>query len=271
MMTILSENGLLDTCDGEGKPTLTDEAVRGSGLIKFLQLVKSALVSLILVGGAVGIASIGLVYAGYFSRFSAGFSLAAYLLSGMFILGKLESHPYPRFGAANTITAIRAGITCLIGGILFGTETFMEPVMAWGLVAATALALCLDGVDGYAARYSGTNSDFGARYDMEVDAALIFCLSVLAFLLGKAGWWVILIGVMRYLFVAAQYFVPRLRGKLMPSFRRQIICVVQVVCLGSILLPIIEPPISMMIAALGLLALSYSFAHDIVNLLCPMD
>ena len=87
---------------------------------------------------------------------------------------------------------------------------------------------------------------------MEVDAFLILLLSLAALLLGKAGWWVLLIGMMRYGFVLGQTLLPFLNAPLPPSFRRKLICVVQVGALCIILLPVIAPPASTAIAATAL-------------------
>ncbi|MEP7457227.1 CDP-alcohol phosphatidyltransferase family protein [Phyllobacterium sp. SB3] len=256
-MTSVSKDSFQSAINGEHATT----ALHGS------QLIKNSLVTLALIGGLVVGTSICLIHTSGFSLAFAFFSITAYLFSSVIVLAKLNVYPHDRFGAANTITAIRAGITCLIGGALFETGWLVEHSAAWLLVAAAALTLCLDGVDGYVARHYGTNSEFGARYDMEVDAALILCLSILAFLYGKAGWWVIFIGGMRYLFVAAQYFSPRLQGKLLPSPRRQTICVLQIVCLGIILVPVVVPPVSTGFAILALMTLCYSFGRDIAGLL----
>lgn len=255
-MTSVSKDSFQSAINGE----LAETAVHS-------RLVKNSLITLTLIGGLVVGIAICLIHASDLSFAFGFFSITAYVLSSAFVLAKLNTYPHANFGAANTITAVRAGITCLIGGALFETGWLMEHLAAWLLVAAAALALCLDGVDGYVARRYGTNSEFGARYDMEVDAALILCLSILAFLFGKAGWWVVLIGGMRYLFVVAQYFLPQLRGELLPSLRRQTICVLQIMCLGIILIPFIVPPISTVIAVLALVALCYSFGRDIANLL----
>ena len=58
------------------------------------------------------------------------------------------------------------------------------------------VALVLDRVDGLVARRTGTVSDFGARFDMEVDAFLILALSV--YVARDYGGWVLAIGAARY-------------------------------------------------------------------------
>ena len=90
-------------------------------------------------------------------------------------------------------------------------------------------ATALDGVDGWLARRSGMSSAFGARFDMEVDALLILALSVLAWHHGKAGAWVLLSGLLRYVFLAAGWTWPRMQRPLPASRRRQAVCVIQVV------------------------------------------
>lgn len=175
----------------------------------------------------------------------------------------LRHHGFKRFGAANTVTAIRAAIVSLIAAAVLFPATAAEGSLAsWAFVGLVLVALALDGVDGYLARRSGCSSALGARFDMEIDALLILCLSVAAYFLGKAGIWVLLIGLMRYGFVLAQVPLPRLRGDLPPSFRRKLVCVVQVAAMCLMLVPGLEPPLSTGIAAIALGLLAWSFAVD---------
>jgi phosphatidylglycerophosphate synthase len=134
----------------------------------------------------------------------------------------------------------------------------------WYAIFVLALvALVLDGVDGWASRRTGLVSPFGARFDMEVDALLVLILSASACLHGKAGGWVLLIGAMRYLFVAAGLAKPALRRPLPPSLRRQAVCVLQVATLAILLLPEVVSPVSTALAAAALVALTWSFAIDV--------
>ena len=146
--------------------------------------------------------------------------------------------------------------------MFFASDLGTVPVAIWSLILFVLLALILDGVDGYLARAFSLSSALGARFDMEIDALLILVLSIAGLILGKAGWWVLAIGLMRYGFVFAQVFLPALAGPLPPSFRRKLICVVQVAALCLILVPFVVPPISTFIALLALALLAYSFAVD---------
>jgi phosphatidylglycerophosphate synthase len=138
------------------------------------------------------------------------------------------------------------------------------PALAATAVGGSVVATMLDGVDGWLARRHCTASDFGARFDMEVDALLIIALSVLAWRFGKAGVWVIASGAMRYVFVAAGSWLPWLRAPLPASDRRRAICVLQVAALTMVLVPAVPPAVSAPLAACALAALSWSFAVDIL-------
>lgn len=184
------------------------------------------------------------------------------------VMRGLSNHPYPRFGYANTVTAMRAALACLAGAIALCADGFFRagPLVIF-LIALAAVALALDGVDGFLARRFDQVSDFGARFDMETDAFLILVLSLAALMLGKAGPWILAIGLMRYVFIAGQWLAPRLKAPLPPSFRRKLVCVLQVVALLGLLLPAVASPLSDAIAVLALAALIYSFGADCLYLL----
>jgi len=165
----------------------------------------------------------------------------------------------PRFGIANSITAVRA---CLAVVVVAAIGASTAPAVAWVVVAAAIAATVLDGVDGWAARRFGESSTFGARFDMEVDALLIMALSVLAWTYGKAGVWVLASGLLRYLFVAAGWIWPWMERPLLPSRRRQAVCVIQIVALIVVVSPIASPPASVLIAASALAVLAWSFVVD---------
>lgn len=201
---------------------------------------------------------------------SAAVASAAVLLFVIFgmVLYALPSHRPARFGYANGVTAIRAAIVCIVGAAVFlADDLHASASLLWTITGLSVTAFVLDGLDGYLARRFGHESELGARFDMEVDALLILILSAAALILEKAGWWVLLIGLMRYLFVLAQQIAPRLRAELPPSMRRKVVCAVQVGILCALLLPAAVPPFSDLAAASALALLSYSFAADIAHLL----
>jgi phosphatidylglycerophosphate synthase len=168
-------------------------------------------------------------------------------------------HPFPQFGPANQVTTMRAALVCLVASLL-GVEP--SPLIAATAAGLATLVTALDGLDGWLARRSGMASVFGARFDMEVDALLILVLSLLAWHHGKAGSWVVLSGAWRYLFIAAGQLAAWMRHPLPPSRRRQMVCVVQVLALITIMVPMVEPPASVAVAAAALVLLTFSFALD---------
>ncbi|MDQ5909705.1 MAG: CDP-alcohol phosphatidyltransferase [Pseudomonadota bacterium] len=174
----------------------------------------------------------------------------------------LDQHqPLTRFGAANAVTLLRAGIAALLAGLL-GQPALM-PELACLLAALAGLALLLDGVDGWLARRRRIHSPFGARFDMEVDAFLILILAALVWQFDKAGVWVMLSGALRYGFVVMGWWWPWLNSPLPPCRRRQTVCVIQTAVLALCLAPLLIPPIPALLAAGALGLLMLSFAIDI--------
>lgn len=181
-----------------------------------------------------------------------------------------EGYPFSRLGLANRIAFFRLAISSLLFG--FAMEIAVAGhgpsyAVAW-IAAALALAgIALDGVDGWVARRQRMTSGFGARLDMEVDAFHILSLSLLAWLMDKAGVWVLLLGLMRYIFLYAGSAWPGLAAQLQASWRRKAVCVWTGLSLTVMLTPMAGPPASGWIAALALVLLCYSFLVDTVWLM----
>lgn len=160
-------------------------------------------------------------------------------------------------GPADRVTLARG---LLVGGVTaLVADHAGEGVSPATVVTFAAVALALDFVDGQVARRTGTASALGARLDMEVDAFLILVLSVhvaLAF-----GPWVLTIGAMRYVFVAASWVMSWLRADLPPSYARKTVAAVQgivlVVAASGLL------PGAVFFVGLALAALLWSFGRDL--------
>jgi phosphatidylglycerophosphate synthase len=99
------------------------------------------------------------------------------------------------------------------------------------MIIMGTLCLTLDGVDGRVARARGEASAFGARFDVETDAAMLVVLCVAVAALGIAGWWVMAIGALRYGYVATSLVVRALRTPLPYRYSGKVIAVVQAVAL----------------------------------------
>lgn len=190
-------------------------------------------------------------------------SLAAFAGLLLALSPFLPQHlPLKRFGAANCVTLLRAGIAGLMAGLI--GSPMSQPDLAWLVAILAMIALILDGADGWLARRGGTQSPFGARFDMEVDAFLILSLAVLVHQTDKAGDWVLLSGALRYGFVALGYLLPWLRRPLPPRRRRQAACVIQTAVLALCLTPPLVPPASTLLAAGALALLTLSFTVDTI-------
>lgn len=191
-------------------------------------------------------------------------SLVFFAAAALLVVGRVGAHhPFPRFGAANFVTMLRVSLVAGVAGLIGEPPS---PPAAWLAVGVVVLVAVLDGVDGWLARRSGEISAFGARFDMEVDAALILIISVLVWQHGKAGAWVITCGLMRYGFVAAGWVLPWMAGPLRTTRRGKTVAVGQFIGLGAALLPIVPVPSSDVVAALALATLLWSFALDIMGL-----
>lgn len=167
----------------------------------------------------------------------------------------LADHPFARFGAANAVTYARgvglATICAFLTAPMTETARVALAVFAGALIAA-------DGFDGWLARRNRTASAFGARFDMEVDSALMLALAVLA--ARVEGIWALALGLPRYIFIGAAFAWPFLSAPLPPSERRRIVCVVQGLGLIAILVPW---PAGPWLGAAALVALLWSFAVDV--------
>jgi phosphatidylglycerophosphate synthase len=218
---------------------------------------------------AMGIAALcGVVALALLAREALALS-AAYPLTATIVLAAVvaemtvrinaRNHPFAEFGPANSVTLVRATLVALVTAMIGERRA---PIIAASAAAAAIAATVLDAVDGWLARRTGMSSAFGARFDMEVDALLIQALSILVWTHDKAGAWVVLSGLLRYVFVAAGWVWPWMERPLEPSRRRQTVCAVQIVALIAALEPFVTRPYSSVIAAMALVILGGSFLED---------
>jgi phosphatidylglycerophosphate synthase len=188
---------------------------------------------------------------------------SALYVAGVAVAGGFMRRTYPHgsFGLCNAVTLVRLVIVAALAASLFagGTE-------AWPVVALAALALALDGADGWLARRDGLVSAFGARFDMETDSAFALVLSLHALATGAAGPAVLVLGVMRYVFVAAAAFLPWLGGPLPERFSRKAVCVLQIATLIVIQVPGIPAGVASALVAVAAAALLWSFGRDVAVL-----
>lgn len=166
-----------------------------------------------------------------------------------------------RFGPANRITLSR-GILVGVVAAFIGSDVNSESMATVSIIAAVALAM--DGLDGYVARRTGLASPYGAQLDMEVDSLLMMALSILAWQWDRGGVWVLFCGLARYLWVLACFTWPWFARALPPAFRRKTACVIGI---GGLLGSVFPWPWALFatgLAATATLTLVWSFAIDVV-------
>ena len=175
------------------------------------------------------------------------FALLVYLCRGRWT-------PAGRFGGGNAVSSVR------LGGM------FVLPWLAPGEIAFLgAILFALDGVDGWIARRAGLAGEFGEFIDKESDAFFILMLCLLLFRLPESfGPWILLPGLLRYLFVLFVRFARPPQAKEKRTAKGRWIAFFVTLAL---LLPFAAYPdyldYSRALAVLMTLVLTYSFAESV--------
>ncbi|MEX1233474.1 MAG: CDP-alcohol phosphatidyltransferase family protein [Roseovarius sp.] len=208
----------------------------------------------------IGAAGVALVSMAVFSADAAQgiASVLVYLCAAALAgAGIVRSYPHDALGMGNLVTLLRLVLTApLVVPLLTGGA------MQWQVFALAAVALSLDGVDGWLARKQRLTSAFGARFDMEVDAGLGLLLALNAFAAGTAGPAVLLLGAPRYVFVALGLVLPWLARPLPDSLGRKLVCVIQIGVLIGVQPPIVPGAVAATAITIATLALIWSFGRD---------
>lgn len=172
-----------------------------------------------------------------------------------------QDFPHPSLGLCNLVTLSRlviVGVLCVV--VMAGIAP------NWATFSIAAIALGLDGIDGWLARKQDRASDFGARFDVEVDAIFALVLAIYAATNGAAGAYVILLGLPHYLFWIAKMQLPWLNQPLNPSysFSRKAVCVFQIGALIALQIPLVADGRLGLISATITVLLLWSFGRDIL-------
>lgn len=211
-----------------------------------------------IVAGAAGLAVIG--WFGSLSATGWCAGLVYLAVSNALLARGLRRRGTAVFGPANAVTATRSTLVGLITALI--ATSFTSPVNVPLLIVLTVPTLALDAVDGWLARRTRTMSDLGARFDMEVDAFLIFALSV--YVAPDLGWWTLSLGLMRYVYVAAGWMLPWLRRPVPPRYWRKVVAAWAGIALTLAASGLTAQWVAVMavLSALGLLI--ESFGRDVV-------
>lgn len=207
------------------------------------QLINLGLLSLVTPMGLIGLLT--------------GVAYAAALCIGLIVA--LHRAGDEALGPADHVTLARATLVGCITALIANTIERPAPVAL--LVTLATVALVMDAIDGQIARRTGTASPLGARFDMEVDAFLILVLSV--HVAAQLGWWVLAIGAMRYAFVVASWRLTWLKAPLPPSLARKTVAATQGIVLVVAASGVFPDLVSIIVTALALITLLWSFARDV--------
>lgn len=162
---------------------------------------------------------------------------------------------------ADHVTLLRVALIGVLTAALVLAAADALPARTWTVLILASLAAVLDAVDGWVARRTGTTSASGSRLDEESDAAALLVLSAL--LAMTVGWWVLLIGLMRYLFIAGSRIRRIWRRPLPHSGIRRYVAAAQAATVVVGLGPVVPVPLAAALAAAALAALLVSFGRDI--------
>ena len=199
-------------------------------------------------------ATVGLGIAGW----TAG---VVYALAGSALLAfAMRRSDTVVLGPADWITLTRA---VLVGGVTaLVADSLTRPSSLGVMLGLGAVALALDGVDGWWARRTNTCSAFGARFDMEVDAFLILVLSV--YVSRTAGDWVLAIGLARYALGFATTVLPWLRRPVPPRRWRKVVAAIQGITLAVVAADPLPAALATAALLVALALLTESFGRDVV-------
>jgi phosphatidylglycerophosphate synthase len=198
-------------------------------------------------------ATTGLTVAGWAIGFAYALATAAFVSRGITAAGGLT------VGPANAVTLARS--TLVAGTAALVTTAVQRPAATTTIVVLAAMALGLDGCDGWVARRTRSASAFGTRFDGEVDAFLILVLSVQV--ARALAWWVVAIGLMRYVFSLAGVAWPWLRGALPARRWRKVVAGVQGIVLTVAVAGVLPRSWALAASVAALLLLSESFGRDV--------
>ena len=184
------------------------------------------------------------------------FSLTSALTYGLDAAGSA------RLGPADRVTLLRAVLVIAVAALV--AQSLVVAISTSVLVALSSVALLLDAVDGKVARSTGTESAFGARFDMEIDALLILVLSILV--AAEYGLWVLSLGIAHYLLLAARTTVAWMRAPLPPRHWCKVVAALQGIVLTAAAAGVLPTPATLVVLVAAGALLAESFGREVGQL-----
>jgi CDP-diacylglycerol--glycerol-3-phosphate 3-phosphatidyltransferase len=172
--------------------------------------------------------------------------------------------PRPRLGSANLVTIARGTLLAWLAG--FAVVPWEGGPLAAAPAALYAGNVALDAVDGSLARRVGHVSELGARLDAEFDGAGVLVglgVAVAADLVPDV---LVLVGLVKYAYVAAEWLARRRGHALSPlpdRASRRPLAVLQMLAVAVVLSTLLVRPAAALVAGAVGLAYSLGFARDL--------
>ncbi|MEY7848259.1 CDP-alcohol phosphatidyltransferase family protein [Natrarchaeobius sp. A-rgal3] len=167
------------------------------------------------------------------------------------------------FTLATGVTLARAAAVAVLAGFVVTRPP--SGLLVWAPGALFAVAAALDAVDGAIARSRGTETDLGARLDVEVDAFAVLVGSIVAVGNGAAPVAFLAVGAARYLFVGTLWWRHR-RGRevheLPQSRVRRPLGALAMLAIWLAILPVADHGVSRPIATIVAIPFLANFARD---------
>jgi len=186
--------------------------------------------------------------------------LACGLVAGAAVVRGLAWGGAEALGPGDLVTFFRVVLTCCMAALV--AESFVRESVRPTMVALAVAALLLDAVDGPVARWTGSSSVFGARFDGEADAFLLLVLS--AYVARSFGVWVLLIGVLRYAFAVAGWVLPWLQEQLPHRYWRKVVTAIEGVVLTLAAAEVDPQAVSYLALVFAVALLAESFGRDVL-------
>lgn len=172
------------------------------------------------------------------------------------------------FTYASIITYSRTIINILLLSIIINIESFNIVNYRNNYTNVLAfiffISLILDAIDGFLARFLNQVSDFGKKFDLEIDTFLLFLLTLSLYKNFNVDLYVFLIPLFRYVFFILQFRFEWLNSSLPESFRRKFICSGVSILLICCHLSDLNKSLIMAAIISSILLITFSFLKDII-------
>jgi CDP-diacylglycerol--glycerol-3-phosphate 3-phosphatidyltransferase len=168
----------------------------------------------------------------------------------------------PSFGIGNWVSLLRLLLLSALAAFL----AFPWP---YGAAAWLPFVVCLlfnigDLLDGYLARVTGSATKLGERLDLALDGRGVLVAALLAWHYGAVGWWYLLVGLARYLFVFGIWLRGRF-GLRFTSFEnplRRPLAGVQMGVGTAMLAPGLPVDLTLLASSLTMIPFLANFSYD---------